>query len=116
MLYYKLQNELSNPSTPLDDFRNIPAVRSVSQFGYDEKLVKEAYDTLKKDRKSGNAMFFVLLQMINKLDKSETYVLDTYWDVSPNGCSLSTPRYYCQCRKFSITERGKLKSRNDILG
>ncbi|CAC5393830.1 unnamed protein product [Mytilus coruscus] len=32
---------------PVEEFKDIPAIRSVSQFGYDEKLVKEAYDNLK---------------------------------------------------------------------
>lgn len=64
------KNELSNPSTPLDDFRNIPAVRSVSQFGYDEKLVKEAYDTLKKDRKSDITSTALLETIFNIEEKS----------------------------------------------
>ncbi|XP_071160531.1 baculoviral IAP repeat-containing protein 2-like [Mytilus edulis] len=64
------KNELSNPSTPLDDFRNIPAVRSVSQFGYNEKLVKEAYDTLKKDRKSDITSTALLETIFNIEEKS----------------------------------------------
>lgn len=48
-----MQNELANPKTPLNDFKNIPAVRSVSQFGYDEMIVKEAFGILKKAGTSG---------------------------------------------------------------
>ncbi|XP_052061192.1 inhibitor of apoptosis protein-like [Mytilus californianus] len=46
------KNKLPSSERPLCDFKNIPAVRSVTEFGYDEKLVKEAYETLQKAGKS----------------------------------------------------------------
>lgn len=53
-LFIKLQNKLHSSERPLREFlKNIPAVRSVIEFGYDEKLVKEAYETLQKAGKSG---------------------------------------------------------------
>lgn len=52
-LFIKLQNKLPSSERPLREFKNIPAVRSVTEFGYDEKLVKEAYETLQKAGKSG---------------------------------------------------------------
>ncbi|XP_052060991.1 baculoviral IAP repeat-containing protein 7-B-like [Mytilus californianus] len=64
-------NELPNTITPLDDFRNIPAVRSVSQFGYDEKLVKEAYDTLKK-AETADITSTALLETIFNLEVKST--------------------------------------------
>ncbi|CAC5393827.1 BIRC7_8 [Mytilus coruscus] len=62
------KNELPNPNTPLNDFKNIPAVRSVSQFGYDEKLIKEAYDTLKKAG-TADITSTVLLETIFNLEE-----------------------------------------------
>ncbi|CAC5385849.1 unnamed protein product [Mytilus coruscus] len=64
-------NELPNTITPLDDFRNIPAVRSVSQFGYDEKLVKEAYDTLKKAGTADITSTALLETIFNLEEKSK---------------------------------------------
>lgn len=49
----KLQNTLPSSEKSLVEFTNIPAVRSVTEFGYNEKLVKEAYETLQKAGKSG---------------------------------------------------------------
>ncbi|XP_052060980.1 baculoviral IAP repeat-containing protein 7-A-like [Mytilus californianus] len=64
------KNELPNPKTPLDDFRNIPSVRSVSQFGYDEKLIKEAYDTVKKAGTSDITSTVLLETIFNLEEKS----------------------------------------------
>ncbi|CAG2244804.1 unnamed protein product [Mytilus edulis] len=47
------KNMLLSTEKPLGDFNTIPAVISVTEFGYDEKLVKEAYGTLQKQGQSG---------------------------------------------------------------
>ncbi|XP_063447554.1 baculoviral IAP repeat-containing protein 7-B-like [Mytilus trossulus] len=62
------KNELPNTITPVDDIRNIPAVKTVSQFGYDKKLVKEAYDTLKKAG-TADITSTVLLEAIFNLEE-----------------------------------------------
>ncbi|CAG2201420.1 unnamed protein product [Mytilus edulis] len=46
------KNTLPSSEKSLAEFKNIPAVRSVTEFGYNEKLVKEAYETLQKAGKS----------------------------------------------------------------
>ncbi|CAC5363206.1 unnamed protein product [Mytilus coruscus] len=61
--------ELPNTKRPVDDFRSIPAVRSVSEFGYDEKLIKKAYNTLKKAGTS-DITSTVLLEAIFNLEEN----------------------------------------------
>lgn len=52
-VFVKLQSKLPSSKKDLAEFKDIPAVRSVTEFGYDEKLVREAYETLQKSGKSG---------------------------------------------------------------
>ncbi|OPL20296.1 hypothetical protein AM593_07456, partial [Mytilus galloprovincialis] len=51
-------------------FKNIPAVRSVTEFGYDEKLVKEAYESL--------------LQKAGKSDITSTELLEAIFSLEDN--------------------------------
>ncbi|VDI50276.1 baculoviral IAP repeat-containing protein 7/8 [Mytilus galloprovincialis] len=66
------KNTLPSSEKSLAEFTNIPAVRSVTEFGYDEKLVKEAYETLQKAGKS-DITSSGLLEAIFKLEENSKH-------------------------------------------
>ncbi|CAC5393826.1 BIRC7_8 [Mytilus coruscus] len=69
------KNKLPSSEKPLGEFKNIPAVRSVTEFGYDEKLVKEAYDTLQRARKP-DITSTGLLEAIFRLEENSKHTKD----------------------------------------
>ncbi|XP_052060935.1 baculoviral IAP repeat-containing protein 3-like [Mytilus californianus] len=65
------KSKLPSSKRPLGEFKNIPAVRSVTEFGYDEKLVKEAYETLQKAGKSDITITGLLEAVFNLEENSK---------------------------------------------
>ncbi|XP_076113462.1 baculoviral IAP repeat-containing protein 2-like [Mytilus galloprovincialis] len=64
------KNTLPSSERPLCKFKNIPAVSSVTEFGYDEKLVKEAYESL--------------IQKTGKSDITSTELLEAIFSLEDN--------------------------------
>ncbi|XP_063447546.1 baculoviral IAP repeat-containing protein 3-like [Mytilus trossulus] len=71
------QSKLPSSKKDLAEFKDIPAVRSVTEFGYDEKLVREAYETLQKSGKS-DITTTGLLETIFSLEEKHAHENSNY--------------------------------------